>query len=88
MSQHTPDTYCFQGCADVSLDNSEMIRMCPLHAAAPELLAALEALTYEVLWITDQTDDGRLEAIDRLHRDGAAIEAARAAIARAKGETA
>jgi hypothetical protein len=65
-----------------------MIRMCPLHAAARGLLAALEALTYEVLWITDQTDDGRLEAIDRLHRDGAAIEAARAAIARAKGETA
>jgi hypothetical protein len=44
MSQHAPDTYCFQGCTDVSLDDGEMIRLCPLHAAAPELLAVVTEL--------------------------------------------
>ena len=56
-----------------------------LIAAAPELLDALNALVHEILIITDQTDQGRLDAIERLHRDGKVIENARHALARATG---
>jgi hypothetical protein len=46
-------------------------------ALSGRLAEALRSLTHSVLLITDQTDSGRLDAIERLHRDGAAIESAR-----------
>jgi hypothetical protein len=55
-----------------------------LIASAPDLLKAAKSALHEILWITDQTDQGRLEAIERLQKAGNLQAALRAAIAEAE----
>ena len=77
MSSHTPGPYCDDcGCRW----GKGMIIRCPVHAAAPELLAALHSTLRQCLGAMGIASPGQRANIK------AAIDKADAAIARAEGK--
>lgn len=79
-----PEIHCEQ-CVP---DKRGLVVLCPLHAAAPALLEALERVMADLQTIIDHVDLERTTVSGEVTLDVsyAAMEQARAAIARAKGQ--
>jgi hypothetical protein len=91
VSEHTPGPLMLCGCDGGASGDQRWIHLCPLHTAAPDLLAALEPMTnavraylVEVSRAPNNRSDEVIDAAARALVDSVPIGVA--AIAKAKGE--
>ena len=83
MSKHTPEIHLAATCTICGTTGYEANSPCPLHAAAPDLLAALERVRQRTIEGIEEADKHLFGTIGSLRHIQREVDAA---IAAAKGE--